>query len=201
MSNSHPMRAVFKKEVIHFTVGTAIGLALFSFPRFYMLLFLAASTFVMIAFEIIRFAVQSLNLKFANWFSFVVRKGEERKVTGSTYFLIASLITALVFPKYIAVPSILFAALGDSMATVVGSWIGKHKFRGKSIEGNLACLATCLVIGIIFSSIFPELSPIMAITGAVAATIFQALNLPLNDNLTIAPGSAIVMAIFSQFAR
>ncbi|MFH1031772.1 MAG: hypothetical protein V1767_04345 [Chloroflexota bacterium] len=164
-----------------------------------MLLFLAIATFVMVAFEVVRFALPALNRKFATWFSFVVRKGEERKVTGSTYFLCGALLTALVFPKYIAVPSILFAALGDSMATVIGSWIGKHKIRGKSIEGNLACLAVCLVIGITFSGIYPELSLIMAIAGAVAATIFQALNLPLNDNLTIAPGSAFAMILPGVF--
>lgn len=193
------MRVVLKREVLHFTAGTAFGLAVVFLPRPAMLIILAVLTAIMVIFELARFASPSLNRQFMVWFFFVVRRGEERKVTGATYFLIASLLTVLAFPVYIAATAILFLALGDPTATVVGVWKGKTKIGTKSFEGHLACLAVCLIISIILANTFAELSLGVAIAGVVAATVFQAVDLPVNDNVTIPVGSAIVMAIASIF--
>ncbi|MBI4303350.1 MAG: hypothetical protein HY665_03310 [Chloroflexi bacterium] len=192
---TRPLRAVLKRETLHFTAGTGVGVALFFLPWPAALIVLAAAAAFMVIFEVVRFAFPSLNRRFMVWFSFIVRQGEKSKVTGSTYFLIGALATALVFPKHITVPAVMFLALGDPMGSVIGVWKGRTKLWGKSLEGHLACLAACLVVGVLLANAFPELSLTVAVAGAVAATVFQAFDLPINDNITIALGSAIVMRV------
>ncbi len=195
--NAHPVRATLLRETLHFTAGTAIGLALLFLPRTPMLITLGVLAALSIIFEASRFVSPLLNRWFLTNFSLVARREEENKVTGTTYFLIASFAVALAFPKPIAVAAILFLALGDPIASVVGKWKGKTRLWGKSLEGHLACLVVCLIIGLVLWQTIPGLSLTMAIAGVVAATVFQAFNLPLNDNLTITLGSAIVMRIVS----
>lgn len=161
------------------------------------LVIIGAMTLVLLAFELVRFALPPFNRWASQWLAFLVRRGEDKRVTGTTYFLVASLFTTLVFPTQIAAPAVLFLALGDPAATVFGVWIGRTKLRGKSLEGHLACLAVCLITGIILSRVFVDLRLPIALTGAIAATVFEAVSLPVNDNITIAIGSAAVMWVVS----
>ncbi|MBI2830086.1 MAG: hypothetical protein HYX81_02895 [Chloroflexi bacterium] len=189
------MRTVLKRETLHFTAGTAVGLAVLYSPRLTILIIFGVMTSLMVIFEATRFSAPSLNRRFVHWFPFIVRKakGEERKITGTTYFLLASLVTVFAFPRHIAATAILFSALGDPTASVVGTWLGRTKFWGKSLEGHLACLVICLAIGVILASTLEGLSMTVAVIGAIAATALQATNLPLDDNVTIPIGSALVM--------
>jgi glycerol-3-phosphate acyltransferase PlsY len=110
-------------------------------------------------------------------------------------------VSALAFPRGIAVLAVLFLTLGDPAAAVFGIWKGRTRFRGKSVEGDLACLVICLVIAVIVTWMLPDPLLVVGIAGAVFASLFQALPVPLNDNLTIPVGSGIGMAIISALMR
>ena len=89
------------------------------------------------------------------------------------------------------------AGQGDSTATVVGVWKGRIRLWARSIEGNVTCLAVCFSVGLPVANVLENLTLQMAIVGAVFATIFQALPLRVNDNLTIPIGSALAMLVTS----
>lgn len=198
MTSTRPgLRAALRKETFHLTGGVAVGLALLFLPFIPMRVFLGGATLALAVFEVVRFASPKVNTWVASKLAFVVRRGEEHKVTGTTYFAAATFLATLAFPKYIAVPAVFFLALGDPMGTVVGMWQGRTKLFGKSFEGDIACLVTCLVIAVLLSWALPDLTFVVAASGAAAATVLGAVDLPLNDNLTIALGSGFVMWLSS----
>jgi dolichol kinase len=108
---------------------------------------------------------------------------------------LGSLVTVLVFPPDIASLAILFLALGDPAATIVGTWKGQTRFWGKSLEGNIACLVACLLVAVVVVTArdYPPL--LAAVVGAFVATVFGALPLRINDNITIPFGSALAMLL------
>ena len=84
----------------------------------------------------------------------------------------------------------LFLSFGDTAASFIGTHWGKRQFIGKkSIEGSLACFITCLFLSLFF------LSPHIAITGSIIATITEVLPWDLDDNLTVPVFSGIIMTL------
>jgi len=159
---------------------------------------LAMVTIVFFSFDIARLRVLSLNAWFSKWFILFLREKEKVRLTGASYFLFSCMLTALVFPCEIAFLAILFAALGDPAATIVGTWRGRTRFWAKSLEGSLACLIVCLVVGIVVVIVREEPMLVVAVMGAIFATIFELLPLRVNDNITIPIGSASIMMVFAM---
>jgi len=61
----------------------------------------------------------------------------------------------------------------------------------KSIEGSLACFVSCLLVGLLI------LNPLMAISGALAATFAEGYLIKVNDNLSIPIISGIILTLVS----
>jgi len=62
------------------------------------------------------------------------------------------------------------------------------------LEGSLACFVSCAIFGILWLG-----NPPLAILGALAATIAELCNIPLDDNIKIPIASALVMTLLSIF--
>ena len=171
-----PILALFvSKEVLLITLGAMAG--------------------IFVAWEIVRFASPRVNRWMVPHLG-VILKGEERsRPTGTTYLLLASLAVFLLFDKYVAIASLLFLSIGDLMATVIGEKFGKRILFNKSSEGSLACLASCLLIGIVMSRLTPAMALPVAIVGAVSATIVELVPIPIDDNLTVPVVSAAAIAL------
>ena len=57
------------------------------------------------------------------------------RLTGTTYFLIATLLLILFFERSIAIVSLFFLIFGDAASTIVGVKYGRIKlFKGKTLE-------------------------------------------------------------------
>jgi glycerol-3-phosphate acyltransferase PlsY len=191
------IRHALSRGAFHAFLGLAFAAALLLLPRLLVLAALATATVGLLIFEAARLRVPSLRRWFSAWFAPLLRKEEEDKLTGSSYFLIGCLLTAVTFPKDITCLAILFLSFGDPTATVVGIWKGRKKLWGRSVEGDIACLIVCILIGTLVAIILENPTLIVAIVGAIFATLFQALPLRLNDNLTIPLGSATAMMLAS----
>ena len=85
------------------------------------------------------------------------------------------------------------------MATVIGEKFGRRRVFNKSLEGSLACLASCLLIGLVMTKVSPGMVLPVVIAGAVSATVIEFLPIPVNDNFTIPLFSAGIMILFRQF--
>ena len=120
------------------------------------------------------------------------RSHEEKKVTGATYYAVASFIVILLFSKEVAISSLLFLTFGDSAAALVGTRYGRHKIFQKSVEGSTACFLVCSLVGYV-------LLGWVGVVGALAATIIELLPIHVDDNLRIPLVSGGLMQVVLFF--
>jgi len=184
-----------KRGLFHIFGGLLIPIAALFLPRMVFIISLGVATFIFLTFELIRFRLPRINRWFSSFFKLLLREEEVSRLTGSSYMLIASVIAFLVFQRDIAVLALSFLAVGDAVATLVGKQIGKRKLLGKTLEGNLACFFSCIVIGFIIHYAGLNIGLLTILVGSVGATIAEAIPLPINDNLTIPLLAGLVMTL------
>ena len=128
---------------------------------------------------------------FVRIFSPMLRSRERKGgLTGATYYLIGALLCILIFEKTLAIVCIGFLILGDLFAAVIGKQWGRTKlFSKKSLEGSLACFVVCALIALI------KFHPIVALTGAIVATLIELIPTGLDDNLSMPLISGMVMQL------
>jgi dolichol kinase len=141
-----------------------------------------------VAMDLLRLAKPRINDLILKYFHILILEREQKNLFGSTYYMIGSFLSVLLFDKQIAVVSILFLSLGDPLASLVGSGWGRLKVWGKTLEGSLAFFIASLVVGLFFFAL-----PI-ALSGALAATMAELLPLKLNDNLYIPLVSGVILS-------
>jgi len=173
-------------------------LALF-IPKGMLLVILGTVTAIFVTWEIVRFAFPSVNRWMMSHFGVILKEEEGFRLTGSTYLLLSSLAVFVLFDKYVAIASLLFLSIGDLMATVIGGKYGRRIVFNKSLEGSLACLASCLLIGMAVTKVSPVMVLPVAVVGAASATIVELLPIPVDDNLTIPLFSAGIMTLAALY--
>ena len=115
------------------------------------------------------------------FFGKVLREEEKPTLMGSTYFLFSTLLVILLFPKSIAITSLLILSISDTAAALVGKGIGKIRIFKKTLEGTGAFFITSLLI----VWVYPGLDRLSGSLAAFGATVVEILPIQLDDNLTI----------------
>jgi dolichol kinase len=128
----------------------------------------------------------------------VLRPGEARTLSGSPAYIAGVALTLLLFPEPQAVAAILFLVAGDVSATAVGERFGRHKVRGKSLEGTAAFFAAACAAGLAARLALGAPPAGTVAAGAWCAALVE-LFLPrfANDNLVIPLVAAFVMTLLS----
>jgi len=183
-----------KRGLFHlFGVLAIVAVGLF-LPRITLLISLGVATFIVVAFEFVRLRIPGVNRWFLSVFKPLLREKETSRLTGTSYSLTAALIAFLAFPRDIAVLALVFLAVGDALATIVGKKIGKTRLFGKkTLEGSLACLVSCIIVGVIGYYAGLDIALLAILAGSLGATIAEAVPLPVNDNLTLPLFAGLVM--------
>lgn len=177
-----------KRQSFHLLLGLTIAILFyFEIMSEFTLLF------VLLAGIILSFISSKYPLPIIRTFlSAFERKDARFPGEGAIFFITGSLIALALFPKDIALASIMVLAFGDSMATVFGTHIGKRKIKNKSLEGSVAGL----IFGFFGAWLFVDAH--LAFFGCLAAMAFEAIEIRfmkqrLNDNLFIPIIAAIIM--------
>lgn len=160
-----------------------------------MFLVLIPVSLLLLVIEIIRMECQPCNRLFRKILAPVLRPQEETQFTGATYLLISSVVCIGLFPAEIAFVCLAFLAVGDTFAAVIGLSFGKRKLAGgkKSVEGSLACFVVTFLFALFW------LDPLVALTGAISATLAEMSGFPLDDNLKIPIVSGLGMSLTNIF--
>jgi dolichol kinase len=188
------LAAELKRKAIHLASLT-IPIAYYLSPRSWSRTWekvLLASVILSLAIEVFRLNHPRIRGVFRHFFGELLRNHEEASLLGSTYLLIAVLLTIHLFDKPVAVLALAFLILGDTVAAIVGKSIGKHKLLGgKTVEGSLACFLVCLGL----SLLMPGIPFFVGLVGATTATIFELLPIPLDDNFRIPLSAGFAMEL------
>ena len=170
-----------KRKIVHLaTLIIPVGYALSSEES--VILFLVPFFLALLSVDFLRhFHLGMASLFEKYFFRRVLREEEKATFMGSTYFIFSTILTILLFPKSIAIASILILILSDTAAALVGKWIGRIKIFGKTLEGSMAFLLTSLLI--IWA--YPNLNRFSGSLAALGATLIEVLPIKVSDNLTI----------------
>ena len=145
---------------------------------------------IALASELLKAFLPAFRDIFMRIFSPMLRSQEQKGgLTGATYYLIGSFLCILLFDKTLAIVCLCFLTLGDLCAALIGKQWGRIKlFSRKSLEGSLACFIVCAAVALLIG-----LHPIVALVGALVATLIELLPTGVDDNVTIPLISGLAM--------
>jgi dolichol kinase len=183
-----------KRKSIHLT-SLAIPLGYYLTPDSWMPIWeraLLAAVILSLAIEVFRLNHPRTRHAFRHFFGELLRNHEEASLLGSTYLLIACLLTIHLFPKPVAVLALAFLILGDTVAAIVGKSVGRIRLiGGKTLEGSIACFLVCFGLTLLM----PGVPTPVGLVGALVATVFELLPIPLDDNFRIPLSAGFAMEL------
>jgi dolichol kinase len=165
-------------------------------PYATIVIILTTVTLVLSGLDVMRLRFSSFERVFFKLFGDLIRRHEHQFLTGSTFLLLSFTFSLLVFPKYIAIAVMYYTVLGDGMASLVGKKWGKIVIGQRTLEGSVACLLTCIGVGMIIEG----LSPGLVVLGAVVATFVEGFSNRIDDNLTVPIVTGLCMVAWNLVA-
>ncbi len=146
---------------------------------------LGAGALLSLALDASRPRSVGLNRLFLKVFSPILKESEATEITGATWFLVAAFFAFYFFGAAVAVPVLLFVAVGDPAAALVGARLPGPRYRGKSPGGVLAFVSASLGIWAVVSVAGYGAWSWAVIIAAVTAALVEFAPFPLDDNLTV----------------
>jgi glycerol-3-phosphate acyltransferase PlsY len=189
---SHWWRVALRPCAIIFVVLYA------SWPQRALLVFVGSIAMVFILVDVVRFVLRGANKLLTVRIKHLLKKGESRRFSSMTMFLVAAFIIILVFKQDIAMAALTFLIFGDLFSKIFGLAFGRNRLFSKTVEGSLAYLGGVLICAyVLYNSL--HMPALMLVTGAVAATIAEFMPLGIDDNFTVGIVSGAVMTVVRTF--
>lgn len=110
------------------------------------------------------------------------------KLSGLSYFLLGCFLVVLIFPKGLAITSMLVLILADSFAALVGIEFGSKNYLDKSWAGSLAFFISAFMISILcyFLIGYDTNFKIIVLTSLITTIVeLYSKKLNIDDNLAI----------------
>lgn len=153
------------------------------------LFYLSIGGLAVIPFDILRLKRPDLNHRIVTLFKPIIRIEEVATLSGTSFLIVGTLLSVLLFPKPVAVLSILLLAFGDPASSIFGVLYGKDKIWGrKSLQGALACFLVCTVVCAVYfitNHIMIERIILVSILGGLIGAFSELIQVKkLDDNMT-----------------
>lgn len=181
------------RRLFHVTTTGAVALVALGLEREMMIAITASLTGVTVGLEVARRSFGGLNEWFVSRTSVLLKESESSHALGSTYMAAASLLVFLFFDKELAILALIYIAVGDPMAGVVGRRYGRVKIGRKSLEGTLAFAVGAGGVGCALIAAGLDVPYEVGLAGAGAAALMELIPVRVDDNLTVPPVSGAVM--------
>ncbi len=112
----------------------------------------------------------------------LLRKHEEKRLTGATCLLISSTVAVFAFNNWIIMTSLFFLMISDAMGALIGRFCGRIRIaENRTLEGSLAFL----VSGLIVVYFVPGVRLEIAIPGVIVASLVEVFIRQIDDNIAI----------------
>jgi dolichol kinase len=200
------LKGEIERQLIHLSTGIFFILFIYvTGDQALWLLLLLLAFYLVISFVILKNMLPpSLSTFLCRW----GRPGKQNIPLKGTILLVCGIVLSLVlFPEEIVYASIAVVGFGDSVATIAGVTIGKHKLpysKQKSVEGTLAGIIAAFLASLFF------VTPVQAFVGSAGGMLLEsivdlqtirernsqaAFRFFLNDNFLIPVFSGLLMFI------
>ncbi len=186
------------RKLYHVLGGIGLLSLYYLLGREHALAFYAVLFCLVLAGDIMRLKVPSVNRFVYARFGSFIRTNEEHKLTGTGPYVLGIGLSLFLFPPEIATAAVCFLAFGDVAATSIGERYGKTKIGSKSLEGTIAFVVAAAGAGLLLPLMGISLMHGIALTGALVAAGVELLPLPVNDNLVIPLVSGGVMLLLAR---
>ena len=188
------------RKIWHASTGILIvSLYAAGFSQEMAIFILSGLLFLTLALELTRMKNPVLNEKCVRFFGAIIRTNEVKKFSTVPYYLASAIFAIGVFPKPVAILSMLYLAVGDPSASFFGVLFKKKSvkiFGEKSLHGTAACFAVCALMTFFYlrSGGMVGLELIrLTLLGGFAGALAEALPLELDDNFTIPVVSGLIL--------
>ncbi|MDP9349326.1 MAG: hypothetical protein M3P24_09345 [Gemmatimonadota bacterium] len=183
------LRRELARKAFHLS-SSSLPLLAWVLPRLWAQLLLVGIAVVGVGLDVARLQMRPVRYHFLRLTRPMLRQHERHGLAGATYMAAAYAAALLLYPTPIAVAGMLYNALGDGSAALVGKRFGRHRTSwGKSWEGFAAAGVVNLAVGLLL----PGIPAPSAAIGALAAAILEFIPVRLDDNLRVALGGATVL--------
>ena len=183
------------RRVFHLLEASGTTLLSLALPEHPYMLLIGGGALLALAIEASRFRVGVFNRLFLLVFAPILKQSEASEISGATWFLIAAFFAFYFYGPEVALPVLLFIAVGDPAAALVGARCPGPRFWGKSPGGSVAFIAAALAIWAVLCVLdFGEWSSAV-IVAAVIAALVELSPLPVDDNLTVPLIAGAVMTL------
>lgn len=123
-----------------------------------------------------------------------------KRFSGSFYFLLSSVIVVSLFPKNIAILSLLVLVVCDTIAALVGKKYGKHKILDKTLEGWISFNISGFILATIYMSILLNWNNyilIILLFSVFVSSIIELISdkIKVDDNLSISLTFAVLSSL------
>lgn len=193
------------RKLFHLGMISSAGLvtALSGIERSWALVVMGVLALVVGGLDVLRLVSPRWNAHVLRECSAIVRREEEDHLSSSTWFLVGALATIAFAPLPFAGLAFLYLAVGDPIASWIGVRFGRTKLPGgKSLEGSLALVFTCAVVGTLFLGLTGaatwSVAPLLALAGAFAAAFAEWLPLGrVDDNCRVPIAAAAALTLLA----
>jgi len=199
MSRSTPH---FGRKFYHFLMGLfCYGLYAFVLTREEALILLGSIGGLLMLADIVRLKYPAFNAIALRLFGKIMRREELRSISGNSFYILGLLVVVFFFSKPVVLLSVLFLAIGDPIAAIVGTRWGRTKItKRKSLEGSVANFLATALASLLFALFYLQFgipqSLLLALLGGTVSTLVELLPAPIDDNFTIPVGSALLLSLF-----
>jgi len=187
------------RKFYHLVGGVGLLSLYFLLGRNQALSFYAMLFIVVLALDVARLKLPSVNQFVYSRFSSFIRNNEKQKLTGTAPYILGIGLSLYAFSTDVASAAICFLAFGDVAATSIGERYGKTKIGAKSFEGTTAFIVAGLFVGLVLlPAAGVHLPAGIIVAGAVIAAAVELIPLA-NDNFTIPIISGAAMTLLMQW--
>lgn len=173
------------RRVFHLIAASCTTLLVLVLPEPAYMTLVGGGALLSLAVDVGRRRTDYVNRIYMGIFRSVLKPSEATDITGATYLLIAVFFAFYFFGPEVALPVLMFVAVGDPVAALIGPLCPGPRLWDKSPVGSLAFVAVSLgVWAILVAAGFGAWSWAVVITAVFAAAV-ELTPLPLDDNLTV----------------
>lgn len=190
------------RRFFHMMNGSIIAmLYLYYMEKGELVTFLGIVASIIFIGEQVRLKYPELSEFFSKINNILYRAEEQFEIASAMPYAASCLLIVFVFPKSIAIITVLFLALGDPLAAIVGIKYGKHKIgKNRSLEGSIAFfIISFLICFFVMKSLHASLAKVLIFSaiGGLIGAVSDFIETRLDDNITIPLISAPFLAFLA----